>query len=966
MPSTIELEYRCGFRLLTRFMDLGMTRSIYDLARSLGSLFLITAVLAAPWIFRSSMKSADQTVYALVLAASCAALITVLTAPRSACSASRLFPAAFLVLAGIGLGFLQTVPLSESVLSSLSPEIIRKSERLLPVPGTEEADFEAVLLSSDSLSVPEKIEGGGVESQKNGYWPSTISVCAQLTKDQVSDLVLAFMGFVSAGVLFQTRRQRFLVWKLAALNGFLLALMLIFLKMTGEFPGYRFFWPKPLCATYVNRNSFAGYLCICLAPALGLLLRGVLAGIRDREDEEIYYEGVRYERRSSSVRLLNGISDFFSLFSGKVLVWLAVSVFLIAGAALTFSRGGTLAVLFAFLTAALLFSTRRKSGLYLIPVWGGLAAAFFLLFWLGAGEPVQQRMETLLDTQEHESAVTANSRLDNWRSAFSTARDYQWRGTGLGTYALANRVNDRELNNDRYFSNAENQAVETMLVAGIPGLLLLFGEILLFGFFVMRALKMGKMSDRSTGESAEYGDDDTESRLEDRDAADTALIFGIGTAALLTGQIVSGSFDFGLFSYPNFLLMALLCGSFAGGVLTDPEEDRYMPLLDGRRRRTFIQTAALFLLTVAAVSLGISGFRSLCYRVETERLCAECLVPVAPEDRVPSYFSGIITQIQKALEHRPDDPNLHYQLGQVYTARFRQLFWEQLRADSPETDPAELWNRSAPEVIFASMQPFFRSRMTVVPRQFRSDPIVSENLIPALREFWITRRLMPMAPESHIESTVLAPLALEYQYPETLTQLSTARIEEISPNEPGVLYSIGLLQYLSGNHDEAVAEWKKSLALSDRLLPDITRILAGERTKAEFRRLLGEVISGDWRKAELGERLFPKKEEPVIHSVYMELMLLILNGNSDNESPVWVRNAARYKDLSGDPAGADPLYKKALEADPFNPGWHYEYGSFLLRNGRKGEAADEFARASELSPKTKAYKHVLEELEIEK
>ena len=96
-----------------------------------------------------------------------------------------------------------------------------------------------------------------------------------------------------------------------------------------------------------------------------------------------------------------------------------VALIMVAGA-MTLSRGGTLAVLFTFATAAILFSFRRRTGMYLLPVWGGLFIAFCLLFWLGVNEPIQQRMGTLLETQEQESALKTNPRLDNWKSAFET------------------------------------------------------------------------------------------------------------------------------------------------------------------------------------------------------------------------------------------------------------------------------------------------------------------------------------------------------------------------------------------------------------------------------------------------------------------------------------------------------------------------------------------------------------------
>ena len=69
---------------------------------------------------------------------------------------------------------------------------------------------------------------------------------------------------------------------------------------------------------------------------------------------------------------------------------------------------------------------------------------------------------------------------------------------------------------------------------------------------------------------------------------------------------------------------------------------------------------------------------------------------------------------------------------------------------------------------------------------------------------------------------------------------------------------------------------------------------------------------------------------------------------------VEVRGA--YADLSGKPAEALELFKKAIDADPFNAAWHYEFGEFLTKAKRTAEAADEYSRAADLDPKNRKYR----------
>lgn len=70
--------------------------------------------------------------------------------------------------------------------------------------------------------------------------------------------------------------------------------------------------------------------------------------------------------------------------------------------------------------------------------------------------------------------------------------------------------------------------------------------------------------------------------------------------------------------------------------------------------------------------------------------------------------------------------------------------------------------------------------------------------------------------------------------------------------------------------------------------------------------------------------------------------------------------AALARDVTGDDAGAEKLYKRALEADPAALDALYNYGSFLEERGRKGEAKALFERYLKLNTQPSARRgHVL-------
>lgn len=923
-------------------------KSIHYFAKLGGSVIFAAAVLSAPWVFRANLTNAEESIYAGFLIVASLALVALFTTPsfsRRNYSFARLTVASLPLLGGILLGIIQIVPFPNGLYRYLSPEIEDLTAELLPLPGTEDAEWEdQILPPKERRSVPT-------------FWPSTVSVYVQKTRENLAVLTLAFLAFSSGGILFQTNRSRLFFWRIVALNGILLALFVIMTKSIGDASLYRRLWPTALCGPFVNRNSMAGYLCLCLGPAIGLLMREILFGIRRRDEEEIVYDGIRYDgHRSVSERLLDRLSDFLNLFSRSVSIWLGIIGILLAGIAVTFSRGGTLAALFSFSLAVLLFAGRKKAGLYLIPIWTALLLGLFFIFWMGMTEPVQKRMGTLFSSEEQQSAVITNGRLENWMGALKSTQNYRWRGSGLGTYALANRANDKALYDNHYFCFAENQAVETMLTAGIPGLILLFGELILFWFFAFKALGRRKID----------AADGTEENLEAKRLSDIAFVFGIGMAAVLSGQMISGSFDFGLFFYPNAVLLAALCGSFAGGRLRSDDSADSVPLYwsdEDVETEKWVYPVVFSLFMLLTLGLGIFGYRETVLKGESERLNARYQIDIHPEQLDSRFLDKALADFSDAVEKRPNDASLHYQLARTHIIRFRFAFWQNLKKEVPDADPIELWNRTSPDAIYGFLHPFIRSRMTVVPRRFRRDPAVTEHLVPAMKELFIVRRLCPLFPESHLDAAFLLPIVSDLKETDALVQTFVRRGVEVSPNEPIVLFSAGAVRFLSADRDEACRNWARSLSISGDHFEEIVLFLSTERTKAEFCRRLRSVVGDRLDLVNRGIERYPKKTDPVTFDVFLTVMGKILDDAPEKTSGEYYRNRAHFERLSERYADAADSYKKALAEDPFNARWFYEYGTLLYNQKNADESIAAFTKAAELNPKSKTYENALRRAE---
>ncbi|MBX3438963.1 MAG: hypothetical protein KF861_15840, partial [Planctomycetaceae bacterium] len=105
--------------------------------------------------------------------------------------------------------------------------------------------------------------------------PVTGTVSPASTRTQASLLFFALGAFVLGSRWFSTGPSQIWLWRALAINGAALAFFGIVQKLTWN---GLLFWSVPLrqggtpFASFVNRNNAAGYLNLCLAAALGVVI----------------------------------------------------------------------------------------------------------------------------------------------------------------------------------------------------------------------------------------------------------------------------------------------------------------------------------------------------------------------------------------------------------------------------------------------------------------------------------------------------------------------------------------------------------------------------------------------------------------------------------------------------------------------------------------------------------------------
>lgn len=283
---------------------------------------------------------------------------------------------------------------------------------------------------------------------------------------------------LAASAVFVERHARARFRRFVSVLGLVLAIVALLQATGGAHRIYGFFEPLEhgaIFGPFVNRNHFAGYMLMVVFTAFGLLSRAWR----------------RYRRRIGERPNARRVVVALSTTEGLKLIYAAVPAAAAAAALIaTTSRGALVAFAGGLVLAGL--GLRRRGG---VPAWG-LAFAFVVMAvsWFGLER---------LGIRFNEATNDAPGRLAVWRDSLGQMRGRSWlTGTGFNTFGLsmshttpwrlplgaipwpeeiesALRAGDRvatraltEFADLGWYREAHNDYVQTLVEAGIPGLLI--------------------------------------------------------------------------------------------------------------------------------------------------------------------------------------------------------------------------------------------------------------------------------------------------------------------------------------------------------------------------------------------------------------------------------------------------------------------------------------------------------------
>ncbi len=711
------------------------------------------------------------------------------------------------------------------------------------------------------------------------------------TRTQLARLIGPLVALVLGAQLFGTAAYRRGFWLLLAFNGVALTAFGIAQRLTWN---EKLYWIYPLpnpgqpFASFWNRNHAAGYLNLCLAAAVGLLV----ACVRQSPDE---WWPPRSPGERSSLR--------------AALVQLLV-IIVPAGVIATLSRGGILSAGLAFAAVVLLcvntsqFSATRH---LMTAIVCGLVLAASLGMW----QLAQSRFSgfDLVDARE-------DGRWRHWRDMVPALQDVWRSGSGLGTYRYVNRPYQNHALPSKYF-NADNEYLELAVEGGLPAVIL----IVLGGGILLFSLSMTRRS--------EWNDED--------EFADLGPVM----AFVIIAQGLQAATDYGISIPANALTCAAVLGALTGGwgKVSTSNEVGFASVVPRPPLWTWIP------------ALALAGCAVMSYQQLASAAAADRFVQSLPEWESPEARNWTVFQIDTALakaehllEQRPDDPDLHRSLAGLHLLRYRRELFVQMQDPQKIAKPPApefAWTQTHPSVWDVVCRKWVKEGNPAAIDELRNDPLFQKHVPAAYAAFVRAQQLCPFDPLTDLHLVYLSYLCGNGQQDRTHWLRCAARS---APGEPKMLRTLATLTEPVIEDDLAAFCWRRAIELDPEAQDALYREAVHRLSPAYA---LEHVVAAD---APSLLRFAEVVDDPLIRTLAADrLTMLLNNGSVPSQGDTWMQ-LGRLALLQGLTEQACEHFGKAVQLEPLRWEWRLRYALALEEKGDLAAALEQTTAGLRAAP----------------
>ena len=863
---------------------------INNMFKNLGRLCVLSVIVAGPWRNGAFEPQYLRVLIYLTIASGALALLALWTAPSRIRRVNSYWSALALsipLVLGLLLGCLQVVSFSKETLLRISPYVVEMQELLFPPEtdltlerlydkeGDPLAAIDETIIAeqaslnqnfNDSVFPHEEGETSDVarallvesaleneflpQNDRNMLqeWGHTISIAPSSTRQLLPMFWAGLVLFLSSSVLFNSTASRRVLFKTVVFTG--LALAALSIAMTAnpsliDYEKHNLWWLidcKGSFGPYVNKNAGGGYLVLCFGACLYFVAREFMTSarrvrkeleVRRKEKKELEQE--RLYKKLDDPRWKIVLGDMFELFNRRLVFWLGALGFLYASILASMSRGAAVAATVAFVLAIVFMSFRKETRRFWYVPLVTFVIAFSALVGVSMHESVDERMSTLIETDEQgDTAFGRDLRWENWRAALETSQHYPWFGSGLGTYRIANYTNDQASKYGKLFYYAENSFIQTTLEMGRVGLALILLEYLLLFCLTGRFL-MGRHSIETTA-------------------------FAIGAVAIMLGQTFASCVDFGIYLPANLFMFAILCGASVGrqnNRLFESLTAKLAKKEDGAavirelKRLSRLERVGLAVFSVLLIPL-LLGFMPAQHE-NADHIKRRDLLRASdvPNEKLmhmnPNAVDRLIEDLRSFISYRDDSYEVRSTLAELSILRFRLRYKEHLQTIEPDASPEKLWEKTSPELYLISFLDYQWRGMKIPTDRARKNEFVKAHLKEAVGELFAARRISPLQPESYPTIVGLAPLCSELTWDDerVFADLYSRRGAALGPYDAGKLVVAG---YRLGCHKLWPLEkrfLKRAAEFNNSMTPKILTVIDLTIPDSMLRSALEDVIPND-------------------------------------------------------------------------------------------------------------------------